>query len=181
LGAPRISPNHLPTTRWSTCPGWATSGYAPPEYLFLQGGGTANDFKHADLYGLGSLLAELATGHPMTALAMTSWSDARRDGLADLKAGVTRDLATLRPQFRAAINAIAEQVPPAIRRDVSDLLMQLCDPVPGARRPQRLPGRRHPGDPGLLWLLRRSDILRGRLAVARRRTRYTSRATGRTA
>ena len=43
--------------------------YAPPEYLWMQGGAKADDFRNADLYGLGSLLVELSTGHPMTALS----------------------------------------------------------------------------------------------------------------
>jgi serine/threonine protein kinase len=156
--------------------------YAPPEYLWYQGGATMSDFKNADLYGLGSLLAELATGHPMTALAMTSWSDARTDGLADLRAGVTRDLATLRPQFRVAIDGVADEVPLAIRPSVANLLTQLCDPVPHARQPQSALGRRrYTPDNGLLWLLRRADIVRRQLDVAPRRRRYTSPTTGRTA
>ncbi len=154
--------------------------YAPPEYLWIQGGATPSDFKIADLYGLGSLLAELATGHPMTALALTSWSDARRDGLADLAAGVTRDLATLRPQFRAAIDGLAHEVPAAIRDGTVRLLTQLCDPVPAMRQPQRAPGKRYAPEAGLLWLLRRADILRGQLLTCPRRYRYT-RSTERTA
>lgn len=154
--------------------------YAPPEYLWLQGGASADDFKLADLYGLGSLLVELATGHPMTALALTSWSDAREVGIVDFAAGVTRDLATLRPQFRSAINAFAEDVPAAIRGETVQLLGQLCDPVPTTRRPRRAPGKRYTPDSGLLWLLRRADILRGQLVTAPRRRGYT-RSTERTA
>lgn len=154
--------------------------YAAPEHLWVQGGATAIDFKNADLYGLGSLLVELTTGHPMTALAMSSWSDARRDGLADLAAGVTRDLATLRPQFHGAIAGICDDVPPPIRAHTNRLLTQLCDPVPAARQPSRAPGKRYaPGD-GLLWLLRQADILRGQLNTSQRRRRYT-RSSERTA
>jgi serine/threonine protein kinase len=155
--------------------------YAPPEYLWLQGGSTAADFRNADLYGLGSLFTELTTGHPMTALAMTSWIDAQQLGIADFKAGIRRDLATLRPQFRAAIAGLADNLPSAIRHSGVNLLTQLCDPVPQARPPQRAPGRRYLPDDGLLWLLNRADILKRQLATAPRRRRYSTLTAGRSA
>jgi eukaryotic-like serine/threonine-protein kinase len=155
--------------------------FAPPEYLLLQGGSTELDFKNADVYGLGSLLAELATGHPMTALALSSLHDIRQDGIADFNAGVRRDLATLRPQFRAAIEGLAEDLPSSIRRDVTDLLQQLCDPMPDARQPKRGTGRRPVSGNGLLWLLNRADILQRQLSVAPRRIRYRAQTIERSA
>ncbi|HEY3737690.1 MAG TPA: serine/threonine-protein kinase [Jatrophihabitans sp.] len=155
--------------------------FAPPEYLLLQGSPSEVDFKNADLYGLGSLLAELATGHPMSALALTSWQDVRQDGIADLRAGVRRDLATLRPHYQAAIEGIADDLPSAIRYDTKRLLLQLCDPVPHARQPKKGTGHRHVPDDGLLWLLRRADILQRQLSVAPRRIRYKNQTIERSA
>lgn len=152
--------------------GLGDARFAPPECLLLQGGSSESDFRNADLYGIGSLLVELATGHPMTALAMTSWVNIRNLGIKDFHAGITRDLATLRPQFHAAIAGIEEDLPAPIRQDVSRLLSQLCDPVPSARQPRGAMGRRHVPDNGLLWLLRRADIFSRQLAVAPRRRRY---------
>jgi serine/threonine protein kinase len=155
--------------------------FAPPEHLWFQGGSAAVDFKNADLYGLGSLFAELATGHPMTALAIgSSWdlSNARHEGARDYRKGFRRDLAALRPKFHRAIEQMALDLPPAIRHDAVQLLRQLCDPVPSERQPKRMRGKRHVPDPGLLWLLRRADILSRRLSVEAR-TRHQAKKTKR--
>lgn len=173
-----LSPAHQPQVYLG---GLGDFRYAPPECLWLQAGSAATDFRAADLYGLGSLLTELTTGHPMTALAMTSWSDAQRLGIADYRAGLRRDLATLRPQFRAAIEGLADEFPPAIRHSGVSLLSQLCDPVPEARPPRRAPGRRYLPDSGLLWLLNQADILTRQVAVAPRRHRYRTLTAGRSA
>ncbi|WP_370107490.1 protein kinase [Nocardioides sp.] len=146
--------------------------FAPPEFLWLQGGSTGQDFRNADLYGLGSLLVELTTGHPMTALAIGSWQDARKDGEKDYLSGRQRDLGVLRPQFRRAIKELSEEVPPIIRHDTVSLLEQLCDPVPEQRQPRRALNKRFVSSGGLEWLLRRADILSRRLAVESRRPKH---------
>jgi eukaryotic-like serine/threonine-protein kinase len=148
--------------------------FAPPEYLWFQGGSTEADFRNADLYGLGSLLVELATGHPMTALAIGSWQDATLEGAQDFKNGYRRDLAVMRPTFHRAIEEITADFVPAIRRDAAVLLRQLCDPVPAERQPKRLSGKRHVPDNGLEWLLRRADILIRQLSVESRRSGHQS-------
>jgi len=150
--------------------------YAPPEYLWFQGGSGEADFRNADLYGLGSLFAELATGHPMTALAIGSWEDAIHEGELDFLSGYRRDLAALRPRFHRAIEEMSADFPPAIRHDAALLLRQLCDPVPPERQPKRGLSKPYVPDKGLEWLLRRADILSRRLSVER-----TSRARHRSA
>lgn len=148
--------------------------FAPPEYLWLQGGDTERDFRNADLYGLGSLFVELATGQPMTALAIGDWANAFEQGKRDYLAGTHRDLATLRPQFRRAAEEMAEELPAVIRHEAVTLIRQLCDPVPAERQPRRFPGRRFVPDDGLPWLLRRADILSRRLSVETRIPNYKS-------
>lgn len=146
--------------------------FAPPEFLWHQGGFTVEDFRWADMYGLGSLFAELVTGHPMTALAVGSWRDAVAEGQRDLTTGYARDLSILRPQFRRAFAEVGDQLPPVIRHDGVTLLSLLCDPVPHARVPVRDRSRKvHPSG-GLEWLLRRADIVTKRLQVETHRRSY---------
>ncbi|MCG6568085.1 protein kinase [Tessaracoccus sp. ZS01] len=139
--------------------------FAAPELLWLQGGQREEDFRAADLYGLGSLLAELATGHPMTSVAMDSWRDAVDQGRDDLRKGTRRDLAVLQPQYRRAVTEVVEQMPPSIRLDSEALLSQLCHPVPIERFPRVSMSSRRSTQPGLEWLLQRADILAKRLSI----------------
>jgi serine/threonine protein kinase len=138
--------------------------HAAPEFLYLQGGESGDDFRLADLYGLGSLLTELATGHSMTSLAIGSWNAVFQQAQLDLRAGVTRNLATLQSPYRRACAEAVQDIPPVIRGDVAAVLAQLCNPVPRQRLP-RYGGRRKRRDDGLQWLLAKADILSRRLKV----------------
>jgi serine/threonine protein kinase len=147
--------------------------FAAPEYLWMQGGSDAASLRSADLYGLGSLFSELATGHPITALAIGSWQTAMAEAHRDISNGIHRDLAILRPQFRRAIEEIGEELPKAIRRNSVELLSQLCDPVPDQRHHRTKLGRRVVNQQGLDWLIRRVDILGKQLQVeTNTRARY---------
>lgn len=146
--------------------------YAPPEFLWLQGGSSAADFRSADLYGLGSLLVELATGHPMTALAFGPWQDAIMQGCSDFQRGYRRDLATLRPQLHKAIEDMAGEFAPAIRADTCRLLRQICDPVPTARHPKIRLARPQGTDAGLHWLLERIDVMSRCLSIRDRSSHH---------
>jgi serine/threonine protein kinase len=139
--------------------------FAAPEYLWMQGASDAASLRSADLYGLGSLFAELATGHPITALAIGSWQTAMVDAQRDISSGIHRDLAILRPQFRRAIEEIADELPRTIRHGAVELLSQLCDPVPTERHHRTKLGRTVANRPGLEWLIRRVDILSKQLQV----------------
>lgn len=138
--------------------GLGDPGFAPPEHLLHQGASDDLSLKTADIYGLGSLLVELATGQSMSALAMGAMPV---PSLQALQASFhfSQDLATLRPAYRNALNLVADEIPKPIRNEARALLGQLCDPTPFERLPRRAPGlRRQPSD-GLNWLLRRTDIM----------------------
>lgn len=145
--------------------------FAPPEYLFFQGGYTEASFRAADVYGLGSLLAELVTGHPMTALALGPFPVAVAQGENDFRSGVSRELSNLRPRFRQAISEVVDEVPSSIRSEAKVLLTQICDPVPDSRFPQRRLKGKHVPDPGLLWLIQKADILTKRMSVENSKAR----------
>lgn len=142
--------------------------FAPPEHLWCQGGLTEDDFRQGDFYGLGSILVELATGQPMTALAVGSWHDIQQMQMQGLQArtnGVARDIAILRPKYYRVIEHVGVEFPPAIRQEAIRLLRQLCDPEP-SKRPYKPMGR-VPKEPdlGLRWLLDRADIMAKRVKL----------------
>lgn len=155
FNAPQLS---LPMTYATGC---GDTWFAPPEHLWFQGGSAEADFRNADLYGIGSVFVELATGHPMTALAIGSAHDAsgRRTNCAnDYANNKTNDLAVLRPRFHETIEHVAACLPRGIRSQAASLLRQLCDPVPTERLPGNDAVRKAP-DVTLRWLLDRADHL----------------------
>ncbi|MEZ0579299.1 protein kinase [Nocardioides sp. MH1] len=144
--------------------------FAPPELLWLTGEpANAAAFKAADVYALGSLLFELGTGQGISAAALPTPAEALREALADRAAGVSRDLAALRPRYEIPLSHFREACPPAIRNEATELIRLLCDPVPSERQPKIL-GHRKSNGPGLTWLLRRADILERRLKHNARRS-----------
>ena len=66
-------------------------------------------------------------------------------------------LDALRPQYKTTIEALGTALPPPITREATQLLMQLCDPVPAKRFPAPTAGLA--GTAALNWLIRRTDIL----------------------
>jgi serine/threonine protein kinase len=155
--------------------------YAPPEFLWLQGGSTADDFKRADYYGLGSLLSELTSGHPMTLLAIGDIRTMLEEGKADYLAGHYRELSSLRPLYDRAISELVENMPRVIRPDARELFTALCDPEPSVRIPDYYRGRFRNTEK-LEWVMRRADIMEHRLALnAREELRILRRAQRRSA
>jgi serine/threonine protein kinase len=133
--------------------------HAPPEFLWFQGGATAADFLAADYYGLGSLLVELVTGHPISSLAMGNFRTVVNQAHQDHQLGLHGDLSALRARYRTVIAEAAEAMPVSIRSDARIVLANLCDPLPSERlRTAPFSHDRLLQNP-LEWVLRRADIM----------------------
>lgn len=135
--------------------------FAPPELLWLCGTEDPADMARVDLFLLGSLLFEVATGVGISAAA---FADPRAIHVAagQLPAAARRvdldsRITELRQQFMAAYDLFAAEIPPYLREASVMLLRQLTDPDPA----RRLPGyRRRRLDPwDLQWLLTKVDVL----------------------
>lgn len=139
--------------------------FAPPEFLTLQGVDSKEQHLRADLYGLGSVLYELATGQGVTSMAMGYGYDVLAENLRMKNAGMSLDLSALVAPYENAFQVFSNSLPPVLRSHALPLMRQLCSPQPEKRVNKSRFGRPDP-DPGLNWLLRRADILIRSMAAA---------------
>lgn len=132
--------------------------FAPPEFLWLQGENSSRTHRAADLYGLGSILFEVATGQGITAISLGYGPEVLSQALKLGARNSTIDLSGLRGKYEPAFQLFASNLPKAISKSGLELVRQLCDPVPEARFPRsrRTENSHHRS---LEWLLRRADIL----------------------
>jgi serine/threonine protein kinase len=155
--------------------------FAPPEHLWLQGGIDPLAHLRADLYLLGSVLFEFATGIGITAVALGNPRRVIADALK-ITDPTKRELAyqaglpSMRDQYELAYDLFRTQVPGAIQVEATVLLRQLTDPDPKSREPQR-PFQNLPTYWDLQWLLRKVDILIKRLDTNPRTRRRLARRT----
>lgn len=154
--------------------------FAPPELLWGHGARSAGSFRHTDLYLLGSLLCELATGQAATAMLVPDWLAVRQHAellsAADRVTAHNIHIAALRPQLASLVALVRDSAPSHIASELGELFAQLCDPEPSSR------GRRTRKEVNLpstdlAWLLRRVDILRKRHAICSRQQLLTRRGT----
>lgn len=148
--------------------------FAPPEMLWGQGFDNATQFRRADVYLLGSVLFELATGQGVTALALGN-GPAIAASMASLAPDVRkqeyqRRKAEIRARYEMPLALFGTEVPKVIRHDASQLMRQLCDADPELREHRFRADK--PDIWGLEWLLRRVDIMLTRLRVSERRPSY---------
>jgi serine/threonine protein kinase len=139
--------------------------FAPYEFLWLQGTQHPEDQARADLYLLGSLLFEIATGVALTALVTVNPTGVIHANAALPEAQRERDwiasIPTLRDAALPARESFAREIPPVIRDRATGLLELLTDPDPARRLPTRAGACGYAPDPwDLQWLLARIDGLR---------------------
>lgn len=145
--------------------------FAPPEYLLLQGDSTAENFVTADYYGLGSLMVEMISGHPMTALALGNFAAVMRTEQQNISLGVRTSPASLQNLYTSAIEDVTSSVPALVKEDLRTILYKLCDPRPSERRGGSPYRRDRASTVPLEWVLRRIDIMVKRLEIQNRQVR----------
>jgi len=141
--------------------------FAPPELLFCLADPTPQGWLRAELYLLGSVLYEVATGVGITStaipntLALIQQFSGMGPGKRDL--AFLRALPVLRARYELAFLIFEASVPSSIRAEADRLLRGLCDPEPTRRA---IAGGSAMQQDGLQWILNRVDILRLTLSHA---------------
>lgn len=154
--SPRFSPSGYTSGR-------GDHSYAPPEFLWnLADGDDITALRRADIYLLGSVLFEIATGLGITAVTLPDWqfhldATAAMD-IEDREASFRAAARYMKERYEAALGELEDEVPPQIRQHVVGLVRQMCNPVP-AFRERRLRAEQNSPVWGLQWVFRRVDII----------------------
>jgi eukaryotic-like serine/threonine-protein kinase len=137
-------------------------GFASPELLWLQGEDAPDCWRRVDMYQLGSVLFEIATGQGLTTLALGDWRSIMGRTASMSSANRIVDfhghLSDLRSMYERPYAILQSALPPPIRFEGLRLVRQLTDPDP-ERRERRGFGTGQVNPWNMEWLLRRIDIL----------------------
>jgi serine/threonine protein kinase len=152
--------------------------FMPLEFLWLQGTQDPEDQARADVYLLGSLLFEVATGVALTPLVTLDPAAVLAANAplpeADRHCDWLANIPLLRDAAMAANESFAQQLPPVIAHRATQLLQLLTDPDPARRIPRRSGAPAYHADAwDLQWLLKMIDGLRRAIDPALRK-RYIS-------
>ena len=166
-------PQHAPTQAYAA--GRGDPRFMPPELLWQLGAPNPAAHLEEDLYLLGSVLFEFATGVGITAFALGNPRTVVQEALTHSEsmrgAAYAAKISDLRDQFDGAYSVFLNELPAAIAFEATALLRQLTDPDPEKRLPLR-PFRRLPVAWDLQWLLMKVDILIKRLDVSDRPPKF---------
>ena len=107
-------------------------GYAPPELLYRSPEGSWDDRRiGCDLYHLGSMIASMFTTVGMTPLIMMGLAPTFR--VTQWRGSYTEVLPYVQAAFTDAISYVENEIPKPYRRQLVEMLSQLCDPDPVRR------------------------------------------------
>lgn len=173
LSAPPLAPPHL----YSKPRG--DPNFAPPELIWQLGTDTSECHRLADIYMVGALLFEIATGQALSAMTLSPhWPTIVADLQLSRSVRVQQyraRLPELRSWYEAAYSLLVPDLPPALRYPAMSFMRQVCDPDPARRLPKSNASRRSVSLTHLKWLLDRVDILRKTLYKAELQTAQWSR------
>jgi serine/threonine protein kinase len=147
--------------------------FAPLEFLWLQGTQAPKDQALADLFLLGALLFEVATGISFTATVVGNPRTLMSTHAAlpdhQREADWIAHQPWLRDAARPVYETLALELPSSIRDRTLELVEQLTDPEPARRLPSSRGGRARADAWDLQWLLARIDSFRRMLDPTFRR------------
>ncbi len=144
--------------------------FAPPEFLWGLGTDNPEEMRLADLFLLGSVLFEFATGQGLTGIV---FGDPR--GILMTKKELSRDVrvrdyrhsqSRISRDLETAYELFAEELEKPIRAEAVALLRRLTAVEPQDREPGHIARRASNWD--LQWLLKQVDRLSLRLRIAER-------------
>lgn len=145
--------------------------FAPPELLWGLGSDDPEAMRRGDLYLLGSILFEIATGQGLSGMVLGDPLRIAQSkiGLGDNERRVdyAASQAQLQRDHEAAYDLYCNELPPAIRGEGVALLRQLTAVDPEQREPRYVKGL--PSIWDLQWILRRVDRIARQLRVDERR------------
>jgi len=151
--------------------GRGDSRFSPPEMIWGLGVDDPEQMRLADLFLIGSVLFEFATGVGLTAIVLgdpLAWRErARAMSEPDRMRDFASHAADLQTRFGIAYDVFEAELPAPIRQVGCALLEQLTAVIPEQRQPHVLGRPRAVASPwDLQWVLRRVDIMRLTLAHA---------------
>ena len=153
-------PPRFPTGSYAA--GRGDMSYAPPEHLWHLDQTGENALRQADIYLLGSVLYEIATGQGITSMMLPDWYTHARAAAnmspLDREANFRAAGHHMTELHASALDLLAVETPPEIRQLVVDLVRQMCSPIP-TRREYRYRAERKNPVWGLQWVIRRVDII----------------------
>lgn len=155
--------------------------FAPPELIWLQGSTDPISYRRSDVYLLGSLLFEMATGQGITGMAIPDWRAEAQKAASVPEVERAKVFAakakSMQADFELPLGVFASELPVEIRDLGSSLVRQMCNPRP-ERREWRFRVERKNPPWGLQWVFRRVDIMIRNLHLAGVRAHGSQRKAG---
>lgn len=163
------TPVRFPTTDYAH--GRGDRRFMAPELLWGLGNADDELLRLGELYLLGSVLFELATGQGITAMAIGDPAPIIRAtaglDLANRKASFEAHASDLQTRYELSYELFERELPGPIRQEAGALLRLLTAVLPTEREPKAAQRRMGDSRWDLQWVLRRVDVMLHNLRVDR--------------
>lgn len=146
--------------------GRGDKNHAPPEHFWLLGSSESHALRMADIFLLGSVLYEIATGESITENLAEEWvslsSSVRAQSFEKRQLDYRMATKRLINLLEKALELLTDKVPSKIRELVVAFLRQMCHPVVERREPSFGDGTNSP-ERGLQWVICQTETIMERL------------------